>query len=179
MSGRRTPWVPHSGVQPCSLTRAGFFNETICLAFPLMGHLSPLSLPPSVFHNPTPSRPALREAMAGLASCLHVYSSHLATSGLSAESLTPSAHPRCGTAVGSSWLCRYHVAAHTCSGCWGLCSRGAGTASRSGLACAGSRYRASLVLGSPCGPGGDHRVRLLSLREGGPCLTATARPYRN
>lgn len=65
--------------------------------------------------------------MAGLASGFHVYSSHLVTAGLRAESLVPSAHPRYGMAAVSSWLSWCYVAAHACSGCQGLHTRGDGT----------------------------------------------------
>lgn len=70
------------------------------------GHPSPLSASLSVCHPclAQPPGPARRGAGAGLASGFHVYSSHLVTAGLRAESLVPSAHPRYGMAAESSWL---------------------------------------------------------------------------
>lgn len=80
--------------------RAGFFNETICLAFlTLLGLMGPSISPVpivvclSLSAWPCHPHPALRGAVAGLASSLRVYFSHLATAGLCAESLAPSARP--------------------------------------------------------------------------------------
>lgn len=152
--------------------RAGFFNETICLAFltpvGLMGpSISPVPIlvclsPPAWPHHP---RPALRGFVAGLASDLRVYSSHLATAGLRAESLAPSACPRCGTVAASSWLSRCHVAAHACSGCQGLHTRGEGTVNSFVPACTPG-WEGWPPLRAPQGPEG-HVVHLLSLKEGG------------
>lgn len=139
--------------------RAGFFNETICLAFlTLLGLMEPsissvpivVCLSPSAW--PCHPRPTLRGAVAGLASSLHVYSSHLATAGLCAESLTPSACPHYGMAAFSSWLSRCHVAVHVCSGCQGLHTHGGGTVNSSVPACmcvCGRGERASLPLEAP------------------------------
>lgn len=33
LPGRSLPWSPHSHIEACSRIRAGFLNETICLAF--------------------------------------------------------------------------------------------------------------------------------------------------
>lgn len=107
--------------------------------------------------------------MAGLASGLHVYSSHLAASGFSAESLAPSACPRCGTAADSSWLSLRHVAAHACSGCQGLHTHGAGTVNRSVPACVpgvGDPLQGSLPLAQ------SHVAQSLSCREGGHSLAS-------
>lgn len=123
--------------------RAGFSNETICLAF-----LTPLSLMgPSISPVPIPvclsplappqSLPGSEGALAGLASGLPVYSSHLATSVPRAESLAPSACPRCGTAAVSSWLSRSHVAAHARSRCQHTRGAGAGSRSAAAGACGG------------------------------------------
>lgn len=133
---------PRSSAGPCSLMRAGFFNKTWFLSdFPhsaeLMGpSISPvpvlvcLSPPGSTLFPPR----LCKGAVAGLASSIRVYSSHLAASGLRAKSSTPSACPRCGTRLAlpgypcATWQPTRVAGAR-------VCMRGDGTMSSSMPAC--------------------------------------------